>query len=173
MPGRRAEYALSLMTRKLAPSGIRPLTTSPRLLPRLAVVLLLIGGSIPRFGCVCADGSHLPCCQRAVNEFVHSFSKLFADDQSACPCCAARHAAPSPCSPGSDSRVPCECEVVLVGPQWSSTERAECDQPTTSLDGMIGAFQDCQAGRMFSRRALELSGAPPGPFIQLSPRLMV
>lgn len=92
------------------------------------VVALLIVGSLPRFGCVCADGLHLPFCQKLVHQVFNQLDNAFSDSANPkkCPCCGNCHSEPILPERGCNgSEDPCECHVTLEGPQWNSSDRIE------------------------------------------------
>lgn len=92
------------------------------------MVALLIVGSLPRFGCVCADGSHLPFCQKLVRGALEGLGSAFSDSAKPkkCPCCGNCHSEPVLPQRGCNgSEDPCECQVTLEGPQWNAFDRVE------------------------------------------------
>ncbi len=94
----------------------------------LLVVAFLIAGSLPRFGCVCADGSHLPFCQKLVHQALNQLDNAFSDSAKPkkCPCCGNCHSEPVLPQRGCNgSEDPCECQVTLEGPQWNASDRVE------------------------------------------------
>lgn len=94
----------------------------------LLVVAFLIAGSLPRFGCVCADGSHLPFCQKLVHQALNQLDNAFYDSAKPkkCPCCRNCHSESAHPQRGCNgSEDPCECHVTLEGPQWNASDRVE------------------------------------------------
>lgn len=94
----------------------------------LLVVALLVFGSLPRFGCDCADGLHLPFCQKLVHQALNQLDNAFCDSAKPkkCPCCGNCHSEPVLPQRGCNgSEDPCECHVTLDGPQWNSSDRVE------------------------------------------------
>lgn len=92
------------------------------------LVLLLVLSNLPRLGCVCADGTHLACCQKVIRGMTDQFCRLFhsSDADKSCPCCAAKQQKQKTAEAGCNgSEDPCQCQVTLEGPQWASSQRVE------------------------------------------------
>jgi len=129
------------------------------------VVALLIVGSLPRFGCVCANGSHLAFCQKLVHHALNQLGNSFCDSAKPkkCPCCGNRHSeSVLPQHGCNDSEDPCECRVTLEGPQWNSSDRVEL--PASDL---LAVYSPMVNLSLFSGRGIVAwiqpvdSGPPP------------
>lgn len=88
---------------------------------KVALVVLLAFGSLPRFGCVCADGTHFACCKKIAHGITSQICRLFHDENvsTGCPCCAAKRQ--EDLANRSEQEVPgdpCKCLIQLEGPNW-------------------------------------------------------
>ncbi|MDB5340745.1 MAG: hypothetical protein JWN70_6364 [Planctomycetaceae bacterium] len=94
----------------------------------LPIIVALALCSLPRFGCICADGTHLPLCQRLVDDAWGQLAQLLASSERprGCSCCVARR--PQPAAPVrgcNGSSEPCDCELTFEGPEWSAPNQVD------------------------------------------------
>lgn len=102
------------------------------------VLLLMLVSSVPRFGCLCVDGTRLPYCQKIVDDAIRGFHKLFSSGarEGVCHCCGAcTEDAQVPSHDCNGSTDPCDCRVTLDGPQWAESDRIEF---TPAIDQLLG-----------------------------------
>lgn len=93
---------------------------------KVVLVLLMNLSNLPRFGCLCMDGGHLPYCQKMFDHVTEQITQLFqpATKEKACSCCGGcEHEGPVPSPCGNDSSSPCECQITVEGPSQSSPPR--------------------------------------------------
>lgn len=110
-----------------------------------ALVLLMIVSNLPRFGCVSADGSHLPFCQKLVSTTISQLGQLFkSKKQNVCACCGGCEHESTPVPRDCSSHGgPCDCRITFEGPQWSSTDRV--DAPVDlDLNGNVASLPQLQ-----------------------------
>ena len=95
---------------------------------------LLVLSSLPRFGCVCADGTQLGFCPKVMRNLVQQVGEVFraAPAHDVCRCCCERSAAGGeqpaassiPQRGCSGSSEPCECRLTLEGPESTTLNRS-------------------------------------------------
>lgn len=97
---------------------------------RFSLLMLMLLSSLPRFGCICVDGTHLPYCQKMARNVFMQVKQLFRSSTQAkvCDCCGHCTRQDHSSIPGSeDSSEPCQCVVTVEGPLQSSPPRDSFD----------------------------------------------
>lgn len=94
---------------------------------KIVLVALLLVSSMPRIGCICADGTHLPFCKKVFGLAFTRFSTIFKHEskKTVCACCAERRTPTADRGCDNKSPDPCDCEMTLEGPAWSATKVVE------------------------------------------------
>ena len=140
------------------------------------LVALMLVSSLPRVGCISADGTHLPYCQRVIDSLLEQVPSPFAARSAThhCSCCGCQAATQRATAGCGGTSKPCDCELTLEGPQWTAHDRAELTQtvelsPLVALAAVPPAL--CQAVGATTPRSCHDS--PPRPALSAMVRLNV